>query len=165
MQYLHKSRHILCDSTIEQNEITNIMNTPLAKLKNQLDEVKENSEYLIKLKKEINTYNKIQETGSFLDKLKSKKPKYTLDEVEQEIKKLNENIFMFIIRLAKLDKNHILYLEFDCKKIIDEKYRHYAFANGEFGISYLPQIVKLPENRASFRYRNIENSIDFDNLD
>ena len=115
------------------------------------------------LRKELKNYLKVKEDGSFWQKIKlGKSPSYTLEEITEIESTLNEDLFMFIVRLAKNKTDSIVYPEFECEIIINESYRHYAIADGKIGITRLPRILRLPENKSKFTSSSVKEMINND---
>lgn len=54
----------------------------------------------------------------------------------------------------------MVYVEFECDEVINKSYRHYALADGELGISRLPRVLRLPEDRKKFNIETIRETID-----
>lgn len=86
-----------------------------------------------------------------------KAPEYSSEEVVQIRSSLHDELFISIVRLAKTEKNSIVYTEFECNEVINDNYRHYALANGVLGISNLPRVLRLNEDRAKIDIESIKN--------
>ena len=115
------------------------------------------------LKEELKNHLKVKEEGSFWQRIKlGKSPSYTLEEISEIESTLNEDFFMFIVRLAKNKADSIVYPEFECEIIINESYRHYAIADGQIGITRLPRILRLPENKSKFTFSSVKEMINND---
>jgi len=52
--------------------------------------------------------------------------------------------------MAKSQNRGMVYIEFECDEIINKTYRHYALADGELGISRLPRVLRLSEDKREF---------------
>ncbi len=72
---------------------------------------------------------------------------------------IHEDLFISIVRLAKTEKNSMVYTEFECNEIINENYRHYALADGKLGISTLPRILRLNEDRNKLSIQLIREAL------
>ena len=72
---------------------------------------------------------------------------------------LQEDFFMSTVRLAKIQNESMIYVEFECNSIINEQYRHYAIADGKLGISRLPRILRLNEDKSKFNIQSIRDVI------
>ena len=53
----------------------------------------------------------------------------------------------------------MVYPEFECNEIINNKYRHYALADGDLGISRLPRVLRLSEDRRRFNSASIKEAV------
>lgn len=159
----HRIRNYLNDVTIEAEQKQKLFMAPMQYLDKQLTEVEEEQSTIDILTEEVLYYQKQVETSGFLRRLITPKaPKYSLEELTQYRHQLNENLFMSIIRLAKDQKQLIVYPEFECNIIIDENFRHYAFIDGELGLTRLPKLLCLPEKRDSFDFQTVRQQINAD---
>lgn len=159
----HRIRNYLNDMTIEAEQKQKLFMAPMQYLDKQLKEVEEEQSTIDILTEEVLYYQKQVETSGFLRRLITPKaPKYSLEELTQYRQQLNENFFMSIIRLAKDQKQLIVYPEFECNIIIDENFRHYAFIDGELGLTRLPKLLCLPEKRDSFDFQTVRQQINAD---
>ena len=91
-----------------------------------------------------------------------KAPSYTLEEIEEAERSLQNELFLSIVRTAKTYNRTIVYPEFECNEIINDDYRHYALPDGDSGFSRLPRIIKLPENREKFSIHTIKQTLNYD---
>ena len=152
--------------TVGQNNILDYETTmehSLLTVKEKLIECESALQEINSLKEGLNNYFKIKEEGSFWQKIKlGKSPRYTSEEIKEIESRLNEDLFMFIVRLAKTQSDSIVYPEFECDIIINESYRHYAIADGKVGITRLPRILRLPENKSKFTFTSIKERINND---
>lgn len=159
----HRIRNYLNDVTIDAEQKQKLFMAPMQYLDKQLTEVEEEQSTIDILTEEVLYYQKQVETSGFLRRLITPKaPKYSLEELTQYRHQLNENFFMSIIRLAKDQKQLIVYPEFECNIIIDENFRHYAFIDGELGLTRLPKLLCLPEKRDSFDFQTVRQQINAD---
>lgn len=159
----HRIRNYLNDMTIEAEQKQKLFIAPMQYLDKQLTEVEKEQSSIDILTEEVLYYQKQVETSGFLRRLITPKaPKYSLEELTQYRHQLNENLFMSIIRLAKDQKQLIVYPEFECNIIIDENFRHYAFIDGELGLTRLPKLLCLPEKRDSFDFQTVRQQINAD---
>ena len=85
-----------------------------------------------------------------LDKLFKRKAKQIekLDEMRLERNRLLYAAYDKLIKLPDEVKTQVVHMEFDTQIIHRSNSRSYAYPNGENGISELPIIFRLPENRA-----------------
>lgn len=129
-------------------------------IKEKLKETENSLEELEVFQESIETYKSTKEKGSFWQKLKlGKEPEYTVEDIIQTSNSLQENLYISIVRLAKTKKESIVYPEFDCNEIINEKYRHYAIADGNLGVSFLPRVLRLDEDRSKFNIESLKKVV------
>lgn len=160
---LTKLYHTFSSPEKDLLEYSESIKIPLTSIKEKLDETEESIRELQYLKFELDNYYKTKEEGSFWQKIKlGKMPDYTLEEIFEIKATLQEDLFMSIVRLAKTKNNGMVYPEFECNIIINENYRHYAIADGKLGISRLPRILRLPENRNMFNTESVRKTVDYD---
>jgi hypothetical protein len=158
---LTKSRNVICSQEMSIEERSEIMGIPLFTIKEKLAKTEASIKEFQSLKDDINTYFQIKEQGSFWEKMKlGKIPNYTLKEIAKRELALQEEVFVSIIRLAKTQDQGMVYLEFECDEIISESYRHYALADGELGISRLPRVLRLPEDKRKFNTNSIREAVE-----
>jgi len=87
---------------------------------------------------------------------KSQNNSNKINELKTSLIEVHHRCYLEIIRIQKQFSQHSLYLE--SKNLIsadDSKVRHYAFADGENGITRLPLLLQLPENRDNFNLQSI----------
>lgn len=152
--------------TVGQNNILDYESTmehALLTVKEKLEECDSTLQDINSAKEDLSNYLKVKEEGNFWQKIKlGKSPTHTAEELAELESTINEDLFMFIIRLAKDRAESIVYTEFECDIIINENYRHYAIADGKIGVTLLPRILRLPENKAKFTFSSIEEIINTD---
>ena len=105
-----------------------------------------------------------KEGQSFFGKILNKSKK-----IEEQIHALKEKAFherqhayLDIVRIPKQYPNLTAYLEFEALISINHKERHYAFAVGDNGVTHLPLLVQLPEDRGLINLQEIHQHLDFD---
>ncbi|MBU5616517.1 hypothetical protein KPY62_05240 [Psychrobacter sp. TAE2020] len=157
---LNKSRDLFYDGQLRLDDDCQVMGKSLLTVKQQLDETEVSMEKLQLFKNEIDKHYYLQENGSFWQKIKlGKAPEYSLAEIDQMKLSIHEDLFISIVRLAKTEKSSMVYTEFECNEIINENYRHYALADGKLGISTLPRILRLNEDRSKFSIKLIREAL------
>ncbi|MFC6204878.1 hypothetical protein ACFPZK_09185 [Psychrobacter urativorans] len=157
---LTKSRDLFYEGQLSLDDDCQVMGKSLVTVKQQLDETEVSIEKLQLFKKGINKYYYLQKNGSFWQKIKlGKTPEYSLAEIDQMNLSIHEDLFISIVRLAKTEKNSMVYTEFECNEIINENYRHYALADGKLGISTLPRILRLNEDRNKLSIQLIREAL------
>ena len=157
---LIKSHNLLCSQEKSTEERTKMMSKPLFKIQEKVNEIDISTKELKELKDNLNDYSQIKEKGTFWEKIKlGRRPNYTIEDITKEKLILQEDIFMSIINLAKNKSQGMVYVEFECDEVINKSYRHYALADGELGISRLPRVLRLPEDRKKFNIETIRETI------
>ena len=111
---------------------------------------------------EVRKYNKIKNKGTMFQKLKLRKPDYSLEQLNHMINNIKIESFMFIIRLYKQLKQGIYFFEFDFNNVLNDNYRHYAIADGEYGVGKLPRIIRLNEEREQYDFLEVQKSLNMD---
>ena len=70
-----------------------------------------------------------------------------------------------MIAMQKQATQESVYLEAkNLIPVIDARVRHYAFANGENGVTRLPLLLQLPEDRNSFNMQSILVALNYEFL-
>ncbi|KAA8733914.1 hypothetical protein F4V57_07650 [Acinetobacter qingfengensis] len=136
---------------------------PIQKLK-QIG--KQNLQAYLDTSKQIKTLQRKQDEGNygFMERLfnKNKKIEENIRQLKNKIDLIKESAFIEILRIPKEYSNLSVYLEFEALISINNKERHYAFPTGDNGISRLPILIKLPENRKEFNLQEFINAAEYD---
>ena len=157
---LHKSRKVFYSDEEHIDDNSQIMESSLLAIKDKVEEIDIYLEELTLQEENISNYNYFKENGSFWQKMKlGKTPEYSLADIEKMRSAINEDLFISIVRLAKTEPYSIVYTEFECNEIINDNYRHYAIADGKLGISGLPRVVRLNEDRTKLDIDTIKEVI------
>ncbi|MCH7315004.1 hypothetical protein [Acinetobacter sp. ANC 3882] len=139
----------------EALEPTNILKdisiSCLQEYKDAFSELKENQRQL-------------KQSASFLSKLlnKPQKIKDNIIKLKEKTTQIKKHAHQEIIRIQRRFPSLIVYLEFESLISINHKERHYAFPTGDNGITRLPILIQIPEDKASFDLQTICNSLNFD---
>lgn len=139
----------------EALEPTNILKdislASLQEYKDAFSELKENQRQL-------------KQSASFLSKLMNKPQKIKDNILKLKLKtaQIKKDAHQEIMRIQRRFPSLIVYLEFESLISINHKERHYAFPTGENGITRLPILIQIPEDKASFDLQSICNSLNFD---
>jgi hypothetical protein len=158
-----KLRPILCDQTLAEEEKKELLDAPIKDIEHHIDHSDAGLKELKLLRYNIRHHQDIKENGSFWEKMRQgKAPSYTLEEIEEAERSLQNELFLSIVRTAKTYNRTIVYPEFECNEIINDDYRHYALPDGDSGFSRLPRIIKLPENREKFSIHTIKQTLNYD---
>lgn len=105
-----------------------------------------------------------KEGQSLLGKMfnKSKKIEEQIQALKEKAFHERQNAYLDIIRIPKQYPNLTVYLEFEALISINHKERHYAFPVGDNGVTHLPLLVQLPEDRGLINLQEIHQHLDFD---
>jgi hypothetical protein len=107
------------------------------------------------------------ENSSFLKRLfkKSENHELKINELKQNLIEVRDHCYLKIIAIQKQASQESVYLEAkNLISVIDSKVRHYAFANGENGVTRLPLLLQLPEDRNSFNMQSILMALNYEFL-
>ncbi|MCH7296423.1 hypothetical protein [Acinetobacter higginsii] len=106
----------------------------------------------------------LKQSVSFLSKLlnKPQKIKDNIIKLKEKTSQIKKHAHQEIIRIQRRFPSLIVYLEFESLISINHKERHYAFPTGDNGITRLPILIQIPEDKASFDLQSICNSLNFD---
>lgn len=78
---------------------------------------------------------------------------------------MDNHCYLTIIAIQKQAAQESVYLEAkNLVSVLDSKVRHYAFANGENGVTRLPLLLQLPEDRNNFNMQSILMALNYDFL-
>lgn len=136
----------------------NLVTTPLEQLRDQVNGAIEQCRLLQQQLRQLERDAKQSANTTFLKRLMSKSQNNSnkINELKTSLIEVHHRCYLEIIRIQKQFSQHSLYLE--SKNLIsadDSKVRHYAFADGENGITRLPLLLQLPENRDNFNLQSI----------
>lgn len=154
-----KNRKVIFDPTINSQELKEKLSQAMIEVRNSYEEGMNNMAELEKLIADIKTYDNKKSSGNFFAKLGFGKPKYTIEELKEAKKDLNETFFIDIVRHAKKYKQAMVYMEYETDFEINEDYRHYAIANESQSLARLPYIIALPEDRERFSLESLEDDV------
>ena len=122
-------------------------------LNDAIEQTRQIQQHIRQLERE--TQNK--QNASFIKRL-FKKPEnheFKINELKQNIIDVRDRCYLRIIALQKRTTQVSVYLEAKNLIPVDSKMRHYAFANGENGVTRLPLLLQLPEERNSFNMQSM----------
>lgn len=157
---LTKSYGFIFSQDLSIEERSEAMGVPLLRVIEKLEEAKFSISELKELKEKLDNYSAIKNKGSFWEKIAlGKKPNYALKDIAKEMSLLKQDIFTSIVRMAKNQEKGMVYIELECDEIINKKYRHYALADGQLGISRLPRILRLPEDPRKLNIESINQVV------
>ncbi len=159
---LAKMQNTLCDERLTEEQKTHQLTEPLNKLMVKLDDINDEYDEINELQQTVLEFQDIQENGGFFSRLFNRQPDYSMQELQAEMEKLSENLFMFLVRLEKQKRNLMVYPEFEIYQDFNKEFRHYAFANGVMGVNRLPKLLRLPEDRRLFNIKSVQEVVYFD---
>ena len=127
-------------------------------IKTSINAYKENLKNIKILEREIEASN------GFIGKIfnTKKKKEENLILLKENLNKIKVNAFIDIIRVPKNHPSTTVFLEYEAEISINEKERNYAFSVGENGITRLPIMVQLPEDRSKFNLNEVYHNLNFD---
>ena len=129
-------------------------------LNDAIEQTRQIQQHIRQLERE--TQNK--QNDSFIKRL-FKKPEnheFKINELKQNIIDVQDRCYLRIIALQKQTTQVSVYLEAKNLIPVDSKMRHYAFANGENGVTRLPLLLQLPEERNSFNMQSILLALNYE---
>jgi len=86
-------------------------------------------------------------------------------EIRELLTEVRDHCDLRMIAMQKQATQESVYLEAkNLIPVIDAKVRHYAFANGENGVTRLPLLLQLPEDRNSFNMQSILVALNYEFL-
>jgi len=96
--------------------------------------------------------------------LKLDRKQMTADMVENELASAKQRGLVSLIRICKRYTKVSVYLESEDLVETDESKRHYALPSGKNGLSRLPILITLYEDKDAFDVEEIKRTLDFDIL-
>ncbi|MFD1437829.1 hypothetical protein [Acinetobacter terrae] len=129
-------------------------------LNDAIEQTRQIQQHIRQLERE--TQNK--QNASFIKRL-FKKPEnheFKINELKQNIIHVRDRCYLRIIALQKQTTQVSVYLEAKNLIPVDSKMRHYAFANGENGVTRLPLLLQLPEERNSFNMQSMLLALNYE---
>ncbi|MEX5441233.1 MULTISPECIES: hypothetical protein [Acinetobacter] len=129
-------------------------------LNDAIEQTRQIQQHIRQLERE--TQNK--QNASFIKRL-FKKPEnheFKINELKQNIIDVRDRCYLRIIALQKQTTQVSMYLEAKNLIPVDSKMRHYAFANGENGVTRLPLLLQLPEERNSFNMQSMLLALNYE---
>lgn len=160
---LQKNKLWLCSNEISNQEREEVFQEAMPKLRQCYEDGMVRLKEIQSLREGIKVYQHKQTTGNWHQKAWQKlgfgKPKYSMDDLKDFEKELNNEFFADIIRLAKSHRKAVVYLEYESDYLPNEDFRHYIIANEDGGITRLPYVIALPEDRSLFSLENIQDDV------
>lgn len=156
---LQKNKLWLCEQELSSHERNQPFKNAMPVLRESYEEKMEVLEKINLLQKEFKHYYDKNTKKSFWQKLGFGKPKYTLEDLKESQQELNNEFFLDIVRLSKNNKKAVVYLEHESNYIPNEDFRHYIISNETRGLSRLPYVIALPEDRELFSLDAIKDDV------
>lgn len=156
---IQKNRSMLFDPKINSNEIKERLSGAMNAIRECYEEKMDSLADLEELIANTKAYDDKKASGGFFAKLGFGKPKYTLEELTEAKQNLDKEFFVDIVKIAKEHRQAIVYVEYETDFEINENFRHYAIANDTYGVTRLPYIISLPEDRELFSLEDLENNV------
>ena len=98
--------------------------------------------------------------GSFLKRIiKGEKVEKDLIQAEAAVMRMKKQAYLVIIAVPKSLLRYSVFIEFESLTSMNEFERHYAFPNGDNGLTRLPVLMKIPENLGDFDFEAFNASI------
>lgn len=132
-------------------------------LNSAMEQIRQIQQHIRQLEREM----KNAENSSFLKRLfkKSENHELKINELKQNLIEVLDRCYIRIIAIQKQASQESVYLEAkNLISVIDSKIRHYAFANGENGVTRLPLLLQLPEDRNNFNMQSILMALNYEFL-
>ena len=150
------------EAIIVNNEVERV-NEPLNLIKAALEESEESMSQLEAYREKLVSYEEKQAKGGFMIKFKMvRKPDFTLEDIHESYIEVQEKLFIDIIKIAKVQKQFMIYIELEIGQVIDESYRHYALLDPKKLFRALPIVISMPEDRLRFEPRAIRQVLERD---
>ncbi|WP_314295943.1 hypothetical protein [Acinetobacter schindleri] len=149
----HYQQHVQAVSAPTQ-EIRELLN-------DAIEQTRQIQQHIRQLEREMQN----KQNASFIKRL-FKKPEnheIKINELKQNIIDVRDRCYLRIIALQKQTTQASVYLEAkNLIPVVDSKMRHYAFANGENGVTRLPLLLQLPEERNSFNMQSMLLALNYE---
>ncbi|MFH7805212.1 hypothetical protein [Acinetobacter sp. BSP-53] len=132
-------------------------------LNSAMEQTRQIQQHIRQLEREMQN----SENSSFLKRLfkKSENHELKINELKQNLIEVRDHCYLKIIAIQKQASQESVYLEAkNLISVIDSKIRHYAFANGENGVTRLPLLLQLPEDRNNFNMQSILMALNYEFL-
>lgn len=160
---LRKTRPMLTDPKLNNSQKQQLIDQPLRLLQESLEKAEEQEAYLAQLQQQLLEFQSGQGKGGLLHIFKrNRAPQYTMAELKEADYEAREALFIDLVRIAKQQRTLVTYMEYDCQLMTDEEHRHYAFPDGEWGLTRLPKLFRLPQDRTEFKIASVRQTLERD---
>ena len=157
---LTKSHDFIFSQELSIEKRSEVMGNPLLMIQEESHDAKVSIKEAEGLEDELSNYFAVKEKGKFWKKIAlGRRPRYTVEDLNKEKLLLKKEVFRSIVRMAKSQNKGMVYIEFECDEIINKNYRHYALADGQLGISRLPRVLRLSEDKREFDIESIRQVV------
>lgn len=132
-------------------------------LNSAMEQTRQIQQHIRQLEREMQN----AENSSFLKRLfkKTENHELKINQLKQNLIEVRDRCYIRIIAIQKQASQESVYMEAkNLISVIDSKVRHYAFANGENGVTRLPLLLQLPEDRNNFNMQSILMALNYDFL-
>ena len=130
-------------------------------LNEALEQTRQTQQQIRQLEREMQN---IENTG-FIKRLfkKTENHEFKINELKQNLVDIRDRCYLTIITIQKQATQESVYLEAkNLIPVVDSKMRHYAFANGENGVTRLPLLLQLPEDRSNFNMQSMILALNYE---
>ncbi len=132
-------------------------------LNSAMEQTRQIQQHIRQLEREMQN----AENSSFLKRLfkKTENHELKINQLKQNLIEVRDRCYIRIIAIQKQASQESVYMEAkNLISVIDSKVRHYAFANGKNGVTRLPLLLQLPEDRNNFNMQSILMALNYDFL-
>lgn len=153
LKFLEKNQSLLSELRQPKGrEFEQKTHAPLQSLLEKIEDLHQQLMALIESKNaalEQQAYDDAQPSGH-LRKWFQKRvetPIYDIEDLQRQIRAIHDQSFFAVIQTAKAHRQFVVYPEFECQMIPSPIVRHYSLPMGRFGLTQLPKLIELYEDR------------------
>lgn len=143
------------------------VSAPTQEIRELLNEALEQTRQTQQQIRQLERETQNTQTTGFIKRLfkKHENHEFKINELKQNLVDIRDRCYLRIITMQKQATQESVYLEAkNLIPVIDSKVRHYAFANGENGVTRLPLLLQLPEDRNNFNMQSILLALNYEFL-
>lgn len=139
------------------------LNEPLRLITATLEDSESSLQQLEAYRQKLQDYDeKVAKGGLWVKLGMVKKPDFTEEDIQNSLVEVQENLFIEIVRIAKVQRQFMSYIELETGQTIDESYRHYAILDPKKQFGALPIVFSMPEDRLRFDPKDIREVLERD---
>lgn len=139
------------------------LNEPLRLITAVLEDSESSLQQLEAYRQKLQDYDeKVAKGGLWVKLGMVKKPDFTEEDIQNSLVEVQENLFIEIVRIAKVQRQFMSYIELETGQTIDESYRHYAILDPKKQFGALPIVFSMPEDRLRFDPKDIREVLERD---